>query len=95
MAKSEVYSWRVSPETKRTLEIEARREGESLGNLLERITREWIETRRRSAKDDALEQARLHAAASKCFGVITGSDPARSEKVRSEVRRRLRERHGR
>jgi hypothetical protein len=44
---------------------------------------------------DALEQARLHAAAGKCFGAIAGPDPARSEKPRSEVRRRLRERHGR
>jgi hypothetical protein len=95
MAKSEVYSWRVSPETKRALEIEARREGESLGNLLERITREWVETRRESRMGDAQEQTRLHAAASKCFGAIAGSDPARSRKVRSEVRRRLRERHGR
>ena len=95
MAKSEVYSWRVSPETKRALEIEARREGESLGNLLERITREWVETRRESRMGDAREQTRLHVAASKCFGVIAGSDPARSEKVRSELRRRLRERHGR
>ena len=95
MAKSEVYSWRVSPETKRALEFEARREGESLGNLLERITREWVETRRESRMGDALEQARLHAAADKCFGAIAGSDPARSEKVRSEVRRRLREGHGR
>jgi len=95
MAKSEVYSWRVSPETKRTLEIEARREGESLGNLLERITREWVETRRESRMGDALEQTRLRAAAGKCLGAIAGSDPARSEKVRSEVRRRLRERHGR
>lgn len=95
MAKSEVYSWRVSPDTKRALEFEARREGASLGNLLERITRDWIEGRRGAFVDDAAEQARLHAAAGKSLGAIAGADSRRSEKVRSAIRRRLSERHGR
>jgi len=38
------------------------------------------------------EQARLHAAAEKCFGTISGGDPHASEKVRETVRKRLLER---
>jgi hypothetical protein len=95
MAKSEVYSWRVAPDMKRALEFEARREGATLGNLLERITRQWIAARREASVDDAVEQARLHAAAGKCLGAIAGGDPRRSEKARSDIRRRLSDRHGR
>ena len=35
MSKTEVYSWRVSPETKAALEEEARREGLTLAALLQ------------------------------------------------------------
>ena len=41
---------------------------------------------------DDVEQARLHAAAAKCLGIISGGDPHASEKVRELVRKRLLER---
>jgi len=94
MSKTEVYSWRLSAATKATLENEARREGTSIGGLLERMTQEWIE-RRRPSSDDAAEQARLHARIRKLAGTIHGGDPDRSTRVREIVRARLKERHGR
>jgi hypothetical protein len=88
MKKSEVYSWRVAPEVKAALEHEARREGQSVGGLLERIATEWLIARRR-ATESAEEQVRLHAAASKTLGTIAGGDPRRSSTIRAAIRRRL------
>jgi hypothetical protein len=88
MKRSEVYSWRVATEVKAALEQEARREGQSVGGLLERITTEWLDTRRRAADSDG-EQARLHAVAAKSFGTIAGGNPGRSSTIRTTIRRRL------
>jgi hypothetical protein len=90
MAKTEVYSWRVDRETKMGLEEEARREGISLAQLMDRMAHQWLESRRH---DDKSEQARLHAAAAKYVGAISGGDPFGSEKVREVVRKRIRERN--
>jgi hypothetical protein len=95
MKKTAVYSWRISPDTKAALEIEARREGESVAALLERVTREWLKVRRRAHQRDRMEQARLHAAMSKLLGAIRGGDPARAERSRSAVRARLARRRAR
>jgi hypothetical protein len=90
MRKSEVYSWRVAPTTKAALESEARREHQSMAALLERIAEEWLEARRRAeGADDGAEQRRLHAAAARAIGTISGRDPRRSERVRRYVRVRL------
>ena len=95
MAKSSVYSWRLSPETKIALEQEARREGMTMATLLDRLAREWLERRRDSDGPQAAEQGRLHAQAAKTFGTIAGGNPGRSESARVTLRRRLAERHGR
>jgi hypothetical protein len=94
MKRSEVYSWRVAPEVKDALEYEARRRGESVGGLLERIAMEWLTARRRASDGDD-EQSRLHAVAAKTFGTIAGGDPDRSTAVRAVIRRRLASRRGR
>ena len=48
MKKSEGYSWRVTPEVKAALEQEARREGQSVGGLLEQIALAWLTARRQT-----------------------------------------------
>jgi len=79
---------------KSAVEHEARREGRSVGGLLERITTEWLTARRRLTGSDAA-QARLHRVAAKAFGTLAGGDPDRSTTGRAAVRRRLTARRGR
>jgi hypothetical protein len=93
--KTEVYSWRVSTELKMGLEREARRRKISLAKVLDAAAQEWLKKRSSDQDDDAAEQKRLHEAAAKSFGTITGGDPKRSENVRQIVRERLRQRYGR
>ncbi len=95
MSKTEVYSWRVTPEMKRDLEEVARREKQSLSSLLEGIVRERLEEYRAETINDGAEQKRLHRAAARHFGKIRGGDPSRSERVRDAVRARLAKRRGR
>ncbi len=95
MRKSEVYSWRVSPDLKSALEHAAREERGSLGALIDRIAAEWLERKRRAARGDELTQRRLQAAAARCFGTIRGGDEYRSEKARELVRARLTKRRAR
>ncbi len=93
MTKTEVYSWRISPATKAAIENEARREKTTVAALLDRIAKEWIESRR-GQTDDA-EQERLHAAVEKTIGAISGHNLERTERVRESVRHRLKRRYGR
>jgi hypothetical protein len=93
MAKTEVYSWRLDPEIKIALESEARSEGMTMAEMLDRMAKQWLETRNQRNGDNEAEQARLHAAAAKCMGTISGGDPFASEKVREVVRKRIRERN--
>jgi hypothetical protein len=95
MGKTDVYSWRLRPEMKTALETEARRQGESLAALLERMAQEWLHSRRQASGQDQDEQARLHRAASKTFGAISGGDARRAERARLLVRKRLARRHAR
>ena len=94
MKKTEVYSWRITPATKSTLESEARRVGTSLSSLLDRITEQWIRSRRGKTEDNA-EQSRLHAAVRKTLGSISGIDPKRAERAKAAIRKRLEQRYGR
>lgn len=89
MAKTEVYSWRLSRDLKNALEEAARREKESMAGLLERITREWLDRSRFGNGRDTAIQNRLHSLATRTFGTIAGGDPRRSEGVRRTVRARL------
>ena len=94
MNKTEVYSWRITPQIKRSLEREARREGTSVSVLLERIAKEWIVLRQNS-DDDEESQRRLRDSATKTIGSISGKSPGRSVQARASVRKRLSLRHGR
>lgn len=75
------------------LESEARSAGMTMAEMLDRLAKQWLETRKQQDGDDDAEQARLHAAAAKCMGTISGGDPFASEKVREVVRKRIRERN--
>lgn len=96
MNKTEVYSWRLSPELKTALEEAARDEDTSVAELLERAAREWL-ARTSSGKRTAeeVEQRRLRAAAMQFVGTIAGGDPRRAGGARTRIRNRLRKRRGR
>jgi len=92
--KSEVYSWRVSPEIKSGLEREARRRKLSMSAVLDLAAREWLD--RGNAENGGDEaQRRLRKAASKWIGALAGGDTHRSENAARSVRQRLRRRYGR
>jgi hypothetical protein len=88
MAKTEVYSWRLSPETKSALEETARQQQASVSELLERIVGEWLACQEKSEADEA-EQRRLHAAALKTVGTIRGDDPNRASNAKALLRAKL------
>jgi len=92
--KTEVYSWRVSTELKTGLEREARRRKISLSAILEMAAQEWLKKAGADGEDER-EQKRIHEAASKAIGAITGGDPRSAENVHEIVRQRIRQRHGR
>ena len=89
MNKSEVYSWRVSPEVKNGLEAAARAHKTSVAQLLNQIVSQWLD--REEAGDDEIQNL-LRKAAMKTFGTIRGGDPLRSQQVRQRVRARLQQR---
>ena len=88
MNKSEVYSWRVSPEVKNGLEAAARAHKTSVAQLLDQIVSQWLD--REEAGDETQDQ--LHQAAMQTFGTIRGGDPLRSQQVGQRVRTRLQQR---
>lgn len=92
--KSEVYSWRVSPDLKTGLEREARRRKISFAAVLDLAARDWL-NKGGAELDGEAEQLRLRKAASQCIGTLAGGNPHRSENARQAVRERLRQRHGR
>jgi hypothetical protein len=87
MTKSEVYSWRVSPDLKMRLEAAARDENTSVGSLLERIACEWLDHRR---LDDEEEQRRLRERVMRTVGTASiGLGPYTNERVRQVVTENL------
>ena len=88
MNKSELYSWRVSPEVKNGLEAAARAHKTSVAQLLDQIVSQWLN--REEAEDEIQDQIRK--AAMQTFGTIRGGDPLRSQQVRQRVRTRLQQR---
>ena len=93
MAKTEVYSWRLAPEKKRALEGRARAQGQTISQLLDRVTEEFLASR--GNEDYEAEQRRLHKAVAKTLGTISGGNPRRSETVEQEMYKQLKRRHGR
>jgi hypothetical protein len=87
--KTEVYSWRVSTDTKTSLEREARRRRISLAAVLDLAAEEWLKKSAEGPDDDE-EQRRIRQAALKCVGSLAGGDPLRSENAGKMVRQRLR-----
>jgi len=87
--KTEVYSWRVSPDIKTGLEREARRRKISVSAALDLAAREWLQ-RTSLANEDDEGQYRLKKAASRWLGTLASGDAQRSEKVSQTVRQRLR-----
>jgi len=92
MSKSEVYSWRVSPELKSALEEAARVEQTTVSKLLDGIVGAWLQ-KADSNGDQESVQRRLQRVAAKTLGKIHGGDPRRAERARELVRRRLTKRH--
>lgn len=93
MAKTEVYSWRIDAGTKAELQRAAKRSNQSMGGLLDRIVREWLEAH--PIEVDAAEQKRLHEAASKYIGALHGGTPYSAEATRRVIRERLAQKYGR
>ena len=87
--KTEVYSWRVSPTRKADLESEARHEGTSVAELLEKITSDWLEQRRTSRNGEEAEQAALRQRVLATVGTIRGGDPTLASRAREVVRERI------
>jgi len=92
--KTEVYSWRVSPDIKTALEREARRRKISVSAVLDLAAREWL-LKTSLANEDDEGQYRLRKAASRWLGGLASGDAQRSEKVSQTVRQRLRRGYGR
>jgi hypothetical protein len=91
--KTEVYSWRVSPQKKAELETQARQEGISLASLLDRITSDWLTEQRNGHADDEAEQAAIRKRAFAAIGSIRGGDPTRSSRTSELVREIIWKKH--
>ncbi len=91
MRKNEIYSWRVSTETKAALERAARGQGKSIAQLLEQLVETWLEQTNAGSEDGEV-QRRLHQAAAGWLGKLRGQDPLRSQHVRENLRARLKQR---
>ena len=94
MAKRRSTVWRVAAEIKAELQRAAKRTNQSVGGLLDRMVREWLDALRANGGDLA-EQQRLHAAAAKCIGVLRGGNPHRAEETTRAIHARLAARHAR
>jgi hypothetical protein len=92
--KSEVYTWRVSPSMKASLEEAARNTKRSVASLLDEIVAERLATGQ-TGESEMDNQRRLHARAARFAGRFSGTDPLRSAKAKARVRARLSERRAR
>ena len=83
MAKTEVYSWRISREIKQLLMDAAKDEGVSMAEFLDRIVRDWFRDHRDAEEEE--RQRELHEAARGCLGAVAGGDPKRSRTARDRL----------
>jgi transposase-like protein len=81
----------MSSELMSKIEDVARLHKVTVSSILNQAVREWLK-KNRSETSGAKAQRKLHAAAEKCIGVLSGLTPGRAETVRETVRRRVRER---
>jgi len=94
MSKSEVYSWRLSTDLKTKLEAAARDEKTSIGAVLERVVREWLDARPSGEDDEADQQRRLHKRARRAIGKASVHMPsATNAEVRKVMGEYLEEKH--
>ena len=93
--KSEVYSWRLSPEKKMALESEAIREGKSVAQVLDEISSGWLAEKRRSFAEDEAEQAKLRARVLALAGSLSGGDPGRASNASKRLKESLAKRYAR
>lgn len=91
--KSEVYTWRVSPETKADLEESARSTNRSVAQLLDDIVTQHLTSGDHTVESEIEQQRRLHSRAARLLGSISGGVARRSERTRELVRARLKRRH--
>ena len=87
--KSEVYTWRVSPRIKASLEEAARSANRSVAGLLDEIVAERLLATEQVGEAERDHQRRLHARAARFAGRLTGTDPRRAETAAASVRARL------
>jgi uncharacterized protein YutD len=88
MAKTEVYSWRLSVETKAALEETARQKQSSVAELLDQIVGDWLAHQQPLKANEAAQQ-RLHEAALKTIGTIRGDNPDRASNAKALLRAKL------
>jgi hypothetical protein len=93
--KSEVYTWRVSPAMKASLEEAARVTNRSVAKLLDEIVAERLDAIGQAGQADMDNQRRLHLGAARFLGCFAGGARRRSERTRELVRARLKRRHAR
>ena len=93
--KSEVYTWRVSPALKASLEEAARNTNRSVASLLDEIVAERLDATAQTGEAEMDNQRRLHVRAARFAGRFSGTDPLRSERAKARVRARLTERRAR
>lgn len=91
--KTEVYTWRVTPAMKGSLEEAARHKKRSVAQLLEEIVAEGLDAAGQENDVDANSQRRRHSKAARFLGCIAGGEAGRSERTRELVRARLKQRH--
>ena len=89
--KKAACRWQLSLDLKAELEREARLRKVPVSCILDMAVREWLKKGALEVSGDAA-QRKLHTAAEKYIGVLSGLTPGRAETVRETVRRRVRER---
>lgn len=89
--KNQVYSWRLTPRLKGRLEQAARERDQSVAELLTDVTVAWLD-RERDGDGELKREARIREKAKRFIGSVCGGDPGRSERVREEIRARLKSR---
>lgn len=94
-AKTEVYTWRLSPALKAGLEEAARSTNRSVARLLDELVAERLAAVGLTDEAERDQQRRLHRRAARFAGRFSGTDRTRAERAKALVRARLAARHAR